>query len=128
MAVISASTPLVYWAVGLGSWVLFMAFLARLAGFIDRPSEAREARTILLYGLLLVTVPATLGTSATLSRDPHTVGVVVVYLMPVFGALYFGVQFLLIRLLESLRASIRQQLDEARREEERRPARGAAGP
>ncbi len=119
-------TALLSWAMGLGSWVLFLVFLVRLSGCIDRPSEAREARTILVYGLLLVTIPASLAAMAILSRDPRSVGVVFVYLMPVFVILYFWVQILLIRLLETLRGSVRQQIDEARREGERRPPRGAA--
>jgi hypothetical protein len=117
VAVVLAWTPLLSWAIGLGSWALFMLFLARLADVIDRPSEAREGRTLLLFGLLLVTIPAMLGTIA--ARDPFAGTVVILYFLPTLGVIFFGVQFHLIRLLETLRASIRQQIDEVEREERR---------
>ena len=58
------------------------------------------------------------------TRDHGSVRVVVLYFMPTFSAFYFGVQMNLVRLLESLRGSIRQQIDEAEREEGPRSAPG----
>jgi hypothetical protein len=42
---------------GLGSWVLFMLFLRRLAFFFDQPGAAAEARRLLLWGTALVGIP-----------------------------------------------------------------------
>jgi hypothetical protein len=112
-------SPLLSWAMGLGSWVLFLVFLVRLARCIDRPSEAREARNILLFGLFLDALPITLIMMA--SRFPDlllTSGMLLICLLPIFAVLYFCLYFwvqvvLLLRLLETLRGSLRQQIDEA---------------
>jgi hypothetical protein len=116
VAAILGWTPLLSWATGICSWILFLAFLVRLASYMDRPSEAREAKGILLFGLGMSILPATLAVLSFLWRDPTSVYVVAGFLLIPVGIWYFRLQIALYKLLETLRASIRQQIDDAERE------------
>jgi len=118
VAILLGWTPLLAWAVGLGSWALFIVFLIRLAAYIDRPSEAQEGRTLLLYGVILIAVSMTVSALTMVAKEASAVGLTIAILLGLAGGLYFRVQFFLYKLLESLRESIRQQLDEARRQAE----------
>jgi hypothetical protein len=114
-------TTLLSWAAGLCSWALFLVFLIRLAVFIDRPSEAHEGRSLLLHGLILIAAMFILGSAMALARDPFALGIVVTVLLPIFAGAYWRMQYTMLKLIESLRASIRQQLDEAQRHRELAP-------
>ena len=125
LSVLLGWPPLLQLSAGLVSWALFMVFLIRLAAYIDRPSEAQESRSILVYGLVLVVAPVTLATAATLSMaglasaEARRNAPVMVALVVLFSAGFFvRIQWLMIRLLESLRDSLRQQLTEAERRSE----------
>ena len=122
-AVIAGWTPLYGLAFGLVSWVLFMAFLVRLARYIERPSEAREARTILIYGLLLIVMPVVLALAATLATEDlpegnpqaQSIQSLIAVCMPLIGGIFIRIQLQMIQLLESLRDSLRHQVEEAER-------------
>lgn len=114
IAAIFAWTPLLCWAAGVCSWTLFTAFVVRLAAYIDRPSERDEARTLVFYGLIIVTMSTALGALTILAPRASAIGIAVAVLLPISGFLYGGLQIITLRLLESLRQTLRQQLDEAR--------------
>jgi hypothetical protein len=108
------------WAAGLCSWALFILFLARLAAYIDRPSEEREARAILRFGLGLLGLAVLVVGLSVLAQNAFALGLVAVGLLALSAFMYVGLQFMVLRLLESLRASMRLHVDDARRELERR--------
>ena len=110
---------LLSWTAGLCSWTLFILFLARLAAYVDRPSEAREARAILRFGLGLVVVSALMVGLMLLARNAFALGLIAVVLLALSAFLFVALQFGVLRLLESLRASMRVHVEEARRGLER---------
>jgi hypothetical protein len=115
--------PLLSWGTGLASWALFVGFLVRLAEYIDRPDEASDARNLFLVGVALVVLIAGLAALALAAPGALVVEVATGAYLLVCGIMYLRMQFLLLKLLETLRESIRQRIDEARRE----PAEDEAG-
>jgi len=122
--------PLFSSTAGLFAWTLFILFLTRLAAYIDRPSEEREARSILRFSLGLVGIAALVVGLMLLARNAFALGLIGVGLLALSGFLYVALQFGVLRLLESLRASMRLHVEEARRKLERRgsdePAQGGS--
>ena len=125
VAAILGWPPLLSWVVGYCSWMLFLGFLSRLADYLDRPSEAREAKGIVLYALILTIIPAMLIALSFASRDPGSVSLVGGFLLPVFGVWFFRVQIVLYKLLETLKGTIRVQAEEAESQRKRAPEPGA---
>jgi hypothetical protein len=109
-------SPLFSWITGLCSWALFVAFLARLATYLDRPSEAREAWTILLLGMGVIAIPVIVALLTAGAQDGEAVRLTITVMLPGSGLLYFRLQFMVVKLLESLRESVRHQLDDARKQ------------
>ncbi len=100
------------WGSGLCSWALFLMFVHRLANAIDRPSEAHEARMLLLYGLCLCPLLVLLGTAILAMTDLGSLGFPIAVLLGFAGGLYFRIQLITNKLLESLRDSITLQLNQ----------------
>ncbi len=120
-------TPLFAWATGLGAWMLFVAFLARLAKYLDRPDEAVEAWRLMLSGSVLVALLAAhVAMTASAPRGIARVVLVEVVtcaIMVVYGYLYFRLQYPLLRLLGSMRHSVCRRIDKS----EQAQAESAAG-
>jgi hypothetical protein len=109
-------TPLLALAGGICSWIIFIAFLSRLAAYVERPTEAREARTALLYASILVAAPVGLATALAWSDPGDVAGPAVALILFVSSIAYGRVQYGLLGLLQTLRESLRMQIDQAKRE------------